>query len=198
MFKKLHPDRHRPATIPFDDLKVKILAKLDEGFDALKFLQRLGEVQMSEPNFSALIHVCNDYLWTKTTVERAFRKFPRERATPCEKKIFRDVLIQLYKYVTKSIIMLLTQAGLRCPQNATAELGNILGLLLKSVQCIAHHESLHVTPTKFPAMNVRLLVKAARGKDTELDFVSVMKATKKELLQRRNTIKASSWLSFVV
>ncbi|XP_064473145.1 uncharacterized protein LOC135387882 isoform X1 [Ornithodoros turicata] len=193
--------RHSSPTqngVPFDDLKVKVLAKLDEGFDSLKFLQRLGEVQMSEPNFSALIQVCNDYLWTKTTVERAFRKFPRNQATVSEKKIFRDVLIQLYKYITKSIIMLLTQVGLRCPQNATAELGNVLELLLKSVQCIAHHESLRVTVSKFPAMNVRLLVKGARARDAELDFVSVMKAMKKELLQRRNTIKASSWLPFIV
>ncbi|XP_064473147.1 uncharacterized protein LOC135387882 isoform X3 [Ornithodoros turicata] len=196
--KELSFQRNRRKTVPFDDLKVKVLAKLDEGFDSLKFLQRLGEVQMSEPNFSALIQVCNDYLWTKTTVERAFRKFPRNQATVSEKKIFRDVLIQLYKYITKSIIMLLTQVGLRCPQNATAELGNVLELLLKSVQCIAHHESLRVTVSKFPAMNVRLLVKGARARDAELDFVSVMKAMKKELLQRRNTIKASSWLPFIV
>ncbi|CAN7989034.1 unnamed protein product, partial [Ixodes hexagonus] len=179
----------------FNDLKGEILVKLDEGLDTLKFLQRLGEVHMIESHFSALIQVCNDYLWTKTTVERAFRKYPGVRASASDKKIFREVLIQLYKYVTKSIIMLLTQVGIRCPQNATAELAQVLGLLLKSVQRIAHHESLQATQSKFAVMNVRLLAKVARPKDTDVEFIMVMKAMKRELGQRKNTIKASSWLS---
>ncbi|XP_050026771.1 uncharacterized protein [Dermacentor andersoni] len=194
MFSKLHVERQGSKSNSFDTLKVETLAKLDEGFESLKFLQRLGEVQMSEPQFSALIQVCNDFLWTKTTIERAFRKYPRGSASDADKRLFREVLILLYKYVTKSIIMLLTQIGIRCPQNATAELGHVLEQLLKSVQSIAHHECLHPTQSKFAVMNVRLLAKAARPKDADVEFIMVMKAMRKELAQRKNTIKASSWM----
>ncbi|KAH7936526.1 hypothetical protein HPB49_000600 [Dermacentor silvarum] len=194
MFSKLHIERQGSKSNSFDALKVETLAKLDEGFESLKFLQRLGEVQMSEPQFSALIQVCNDFLWTKTTIERAFRKYPRGSASNADKRIFREVLILLYKYVTKSVIMLLTQVGIRCPQNATAELGQVLEQLLKSVQSIAHHECLHPTQSKFAVMNVRLLAKPARPKDADVEFIMVMKAMRRELAQRKNTIKASSWL----
>ncbi|XP_037503229.1 uncharacterized protein LOC119378058 [Rhipicephalus sanguineus] len=195
MFSRLHVEKHGSKSNSFDTLKVETLAKLDEGLESLKFLQRLGEVQMSEPQFSALLHVCNDFLWTKTTIERAFRKYPRSSASNADKRMFRELLILLYKYVTKSIIMLLTQVAIRCPQNATAELGHVLELLLKSVQNAAHHECLHPTQSKFAVMSVRLLSKAPRPKDADVEFATVMKAMRKELAQRKNTIKASSWLS---
>ncbi|EEC04804.1 hypothetical protein IscW_ISCW004171 [Ixodes scapularis] len=187
--------KHATKSNTFDDLKEETLVKLDEDLDTLKFLQRLGEVHMIESHFSALTQVCHDYLWTKTTIERAFRKYPRDRATSSDKKIFREVLILLYKYVTKSIIMLLTQVGIRCPHNATAELAQVLEHLLKSVQSIAHHESLQAPQSKFAVMNVRLLAKVARPKEADVEFVMVMRAMKRELGQRKNTIKASSWLS---
>ncbi|KAH6928435.1 hypothetical protein HPB50_015907 [Hyalomma asiaticum] len=195
MFSKLHIDRLSSKSNSFDALKVETLAKLDESLESLKFLQRLGEVQMSEPQFSALMQVCNDFLWTKTTIERAFRKYPRSSASNADKRMFREMLILLYKYVTKSIIMLVTQVGVRCPQNATAELGHVLELLLKSVQSVAHHECLQPTQRKFASINVRLLNKAPRPKDADVEFITVMKAMRKELAQRKNTIKASSWLS---
>lgn len=175
----------------FDALKRETLAKLDEGFDSLKFLQRLGQAQMVESHFSALMHVCNDYLWTKTAIERAFRKYPHSSASNEDRKAFRDVLIRLYKYVTRSLIMLLTQVGTGCPQNAAAELGGVLELLLKSVQRIAHHDSLQAS--RFAVIKVRLL--ATRPKEPDAEFVAVMKAITKELGQRKNTIKASAWLS---
>ncbi|XP_077485979.1 uncharacterized protein LOC144097066 [Amblyomma americanum] len=195
MFSKLHAEKQGSRSSSFDALKVEILSKLDEGFDSLKFLQRLGKVQMSEPQLSALIQVCNDFLWTKTTIERAFRKYPRNSASNADKRVFREVLIQLYKYVTKSLIMLLTQVGIRCPQNASAELSHVLELLLKSVQTVAHHECLQATQSKFAVMNVRLLSKTTRPKDSDVEFIAVMKAIRKELGQRKNTIKASSWLA---
>ncbi|KAH7985896.1 hypothetical protein HPB52_025323 [Rhipicephalus sanguineus] len=46
-------------------------------------------------------------------------------------------------------------------------------------------------------MSVRLLSKAPRPKDADVEFATVMKAMRKELAQRKNTIKASSWLSLM-
>ncbi|KAH9362076.1 hypothetical protein HPB48_002054 [Haemaphysalis longicornis] len=175
----------------FDALKVETLGQLDEGFDSLKFLQRLGEAQMVESHFSALMQVCNDYLWTKTAIERAFRKYPQSSPSSKDKKMFRDVLIRLYKYVTKSIILFLTQVGIRSPQNAAQEVGNVLELLLKSVQRIADHQCLQAS--RFAVIDVRRLGAKPKGNDDE--FIAVVKAMRKELSQRKNAIKASSWLS---
>ncbi|XP_077539677.1 uncharacterized protein LOC144152304 [Haemaphysalis longicornis] len=162
--------RRNVRSSPFDALKWDTLAKLDEGFDSLKFLQRLDQVQMGESHFSALMHVCNDYLWTKTPIEGPFHKYPRSRAFNVDKKAFRN------KYITRSL-MLHTQVGIGCPQNAASELGGVQELLLRSVQCIAHHDSLQAS--RFVVMKVRLL--PTRPKEPDAEFVTVVKVKMDEL-----------------
>lgn len=85
-------------------LKVETLGQLDEGDDSLEVLQRLGQAQTIESRFSALTHVFNDYLWTKTTTERAFRKYPHSSDPNKDKKVFRDGLIRVHEYATKSLV----------------------------------------------------------------------------------------------
>lgn len=87
------------------------------------------QLALSHSHLLALspLQVSSDYIWTRTVIEKAFRIWPLAAGSNADKRLFREVLIQLYKYVTKSLITWLTQHGPSIPVGSPflQELGKV-------------------------------------------------------------------------
>ncbi|OQR76070.1 hypothetical protein BIW11_08008 [Tropilaelaps mercedesae] len=166
--------------------------------------------------------VACDYLWTKTVIEKAFRIWSLAAGSNSDKRLFREVLIQLYKYVTKSLITWLTQHGPSIPSGSPVldELAKVIELLLKSVQCIAHHGSLSKTHKRLSLKNLfsgralapmrpptnrqddksnnRKKFSVRTQKRLESAFVEQMKYLRRDIGQRKNSVKCARWLALAV
>ncbi|XP_003738782.1 uncharacterized protein LOC100907642 [Galendromus occidentalis] len=204
----------------FEELKTAILNDLDNGYESLQFVMQIAPKFMSSTLNSALQQVACDYLWSKTIIEKIFRIWPLAAGSNNDKRLFRDVLIQLYRYITRSLITWLTQYSPTMPDESPflQELSKVIELLLKSVQCIAHHGSLSKTnkrlsfrglfsnrslmpdrPELSPgSLEIKKKFSAKTQKNLECAFVDQMKCLRRDIGQRRNSIKCARWLTLAV